>query len=60
MFWIIVLLVFLALCTALALIVRSRGGGSGSGSGVDNHDALQKGLTETYINRRGPDAGSGL
>lgn len=48
MFWIIVLLVFLALCTALTLIVRSRGGGSGLGSGVDNHNALQNGSARAY------------
>ncbi|MFC6705430.1 hypothetical protein [Flexivirga alba] len=50
MFWIIVLLVFLAGCTALTLIVRSRGGGGG-GSGVDNHNALQNGTARAEARR---------
>lgn len=64
MFWIIVLLVFLALSTALALIVRSRGGGSGLGSGVDNHNALQNGSARAESRRNiggGPsDFGPGI
>ncbi|GGB46122.1 hypothetical protein GCM10011492_41640 [Flexivirga endophytica] len=60
MFWIICLLVFLAMCTALTLIVRSRGGGDGSGTGVDNNNALQRGSAEAYIRRQdGPGAGPG-
>ncbi|HWC21574.1 MAG TPA: hypothetical protein VG502_04660 [Flexivirga sp.] len=51
MFWIICLVIFLALCTAMALIVRSRGGGSGLGSGVDNHNALQNGTARAESRR---------
>lgn len=59
MFWIIVLAVFLVVCTALCLLVRSRNGGSGLGSGVDNHNALQNGSARIYSqHNRGDGPGS--
>lgn len=47
MFWIICLIVFLVLCTAIALIARKR---TGNGSGIEdvNHTALQQGAARIY------------
>ncbi|MGN6415358.1 hypothetical protein [Flexivirga sp.] len=58
MFWIIVLIVFVALCGGMLLLQRSRGGGGdGSGSGVDNHNALQNGAAKAYGTRQQRDQG---